>query len=190
MRCDMLDVPHNQRDSAPAACGDTPRHLIRRHATIDSDHADDWNVHNRKDIDRGAVDRHHTQNQNGERHDYERVRLPKRQFNNPHDPKPRACPACNGKSAHRALPQKMKKTARTIAARSSDAWLTLGRLPAVSTGATRTGDLVSEIISKDSPTSRIQDPTLDATEAIQSARKIGSRRGPHAEPLIAESFLD
>src|SRR5262249_1178747 len=54
----------------------------------------------------------------------------------------------------------------------------IGRLPAVSTSATRMGDLVSEIISQDSPTSCIQDPTLDATEAIQSARKIGSRRRP------------
>src|SRR5499426_2036092 len=122
----MLDVADSRRDSAFADGGDPPCHLFRGHPVVVPDDADDWNVHNRKDIDRSAVDRHHAQNQNGERHDYERVRLPKRQFNNPHDPKPRACPACNGKSAHRALPQKMKKTARTIAARSSDAWLTLG----------------------------------------------------------------
>jgi hypothetical protein len=64
----------------------------------------------------------------------------------------------------------------------------MGRLPAVSTRATSMGDVVSETISQDSPTSCIHVPMLDATVAIHSARKIGSARGLHGEMTAAESL--
>ncbi len=51
----------------------------------------------------------------------------------------------------------------------------MGSLPAVSTSAIRMGEAVSETISHDSPTSCIHDPRLDATVAIQSARKTGTQ---------------
>src|SRR6266852_5047013 len=65
---------------------------------------------------------------------------------------------------------------------------TTGRLPAVSTSATRTGEGVNEVINHDSPTSCIQVPTLEITVAIQSARNTDPLRGLHADALPAESF--
>src|SRR5262252_2363858 len=99
----MIDVADGRRDGALADGGDPPCHLFRGHPTIGPDDADDWNVHNREDIDRSAVDRHNAQNQNGERHDYERVRLPKRQFNNPHIPLARRLTLFNLNDAISAL---------------------------------------------------------------------------------------
>ena len=50
---------------------------------------------------------------------------------------------------------------------------TMGRLAAVCMSATITGDSVSEVISHAAPTSCIQVPMLEVSEAIQSARKSG-----------------
>ena len=46
------------------------------------------------------------------------------------------------------------------------------------------GDDVSEVMSQPAPASCIQVPMLDATDAIQRARKSGWRSGLHAESLI------
>src|SRR5262249_40380972 len=48
---------------------------------------------------------------------------------------------------------------------------TTGKLPAVSTRATRIGDLVNETINHDSPTSCIHVPRFEAMVAIQRTRK-------------------
>ena len=56
-----------------------------------------------------------------------------------------------------------------------------GRLVAVCSSATSTAEDVSEVISQAAPTLCIQVPTLDATEAIQSARNTGWASGLHGE---------
>ena len=47
----------------------------------------------------------------------------------------------------------------------------IGRLSAVCNSATTSGDGVCEVISHASPTSSIQEPMLDTTEAIHNQRK-------------------
>src|SRR5690349_11267723 len=64
-----------------------------------------------------------------------------------------------------------------------------GRLVAVCSRATSTAEDVSEVISQAAPTLCIQVPTLDATEAIQSARNTGWASGLHGE-LGAELTVD
>ncbi len=49
--------------------------------------------------------------------------------------------------------------------------------------ATMKGDVVSEVISQPAPASCIQVPMFEVTDAIQSARKIGSRNGLQADLL-------
>ena len=61
---------------------------------------------------------------------------------------------------------------------------TTGKLPAVSTSATMSVDVEREVISHASPTSSIHVPTFEATAAIHSARKSGSRRGPHVDAKL------
>jgi hypothetical protein len=46
---------------------------------------------------------------------------------------------------------------------------------------TISGDDVNDVISHPAPASCIQVPMLEATEAIQRARKSGWRRGLHAD---------
>src|SRR5499427_4226435 len=65
-----------------------------------------------------------------------------------------------------------RRSTTSARAPAGSASKTTGRLPAVSTSATSIGDVVKETISQDSPTSSIHVPILDATVAIQSARKI------------------
>src|SRR5262249_39729968 len=65
---------------------------------------------------------------------------------------------------------------------------TTGRLPAVSTSATSTGEMVNAVINHDSPTSCIHVPIFEAIVAIQSVRKRDSRRGFQAETGRAKSF--
>src|ERR1700738_5346523 len=65
---------------------------------------------------------------------------------------------------------------------------TTGRLPAVSTSATSTGEGVNEVINHDSPTSCIHVPMLDTTVAIQSARNTDSRSGLQADARLPASF--
>src|SRR5713101_903921 len=83
---------------------------------------------------------------------------------------------------------KRRRTTRSASAPAGSATRTTGRLPAVSTSATRTGEGVNEVINHDSPTSCIQVPTLEITVAIQSARNTDPLRGLHADALLAESF--
>src|SRR5213594_2246194 len=54
---------------------------------------------------------------------------------------------------------------------------TTGRLAAVSTRETSSGEVESEVISQSAPTSCIQVPTLEASAASHRARKSGCRRG-------------
>jgi hypothetical protein len=65
---------------------------------------------------------------------------------------------------------------------------TTGRLPAVSTRATSSGEGVNDVISQLSPTSCIHDPMLDTTLAIQSARNSDRRRGLQADASGDEVF--
>src|SRR5262245_31836538 len=60
----------------------------------------------------------------------------------------------------------------------------MGKLPAVSSNATKSVDVVREVISHASPTSSIKPPTFEATAAIHSARKSGARKGPHADAKL------
>src|SRR5262249_1399932 len=60
----------------------------------------------------------------------------------------------------------------------------IGKVPAVSMNATKSVDVVNEVISHASPTSSIKPPTFEATAAIHSARKSGSRNGPHADAKL------
>jgi hypothetical protein len=52
---------------------------------------------------------------------------------------------------------------------------------------TITGEGVSEIMSHTAPTSCIQVPMLEVSEAIQSARKSGWRSGAQADALFIGS---
>src|SRR5262245_6649649 len=81
-----------------------------------------------------------------------------------------------------------RRSTTSARAPAGSASKTMGRLPAVSTSATRIGDVVRETMSQDSPTSCIHVPMLDATVAIHSARKIGSARGLHGETDSSPSF--
>src|SRR5438552_11670094 len=81
-----------------------------------------------------------------------------------------------------------RRSTMSARAPAGNATRTTGRLPAVSTSATRTGEGVNEVINHDSPTSCIQVPTLEITVAIQSARNTDPLRGLHADALPAESF--
>ena len=65
---------------------------------------------------------------------------------------------------------------------------TTGKLPAVSTSATMSVDVEREVISQASPTSSIHVPTFEATAAIHSARKTGSRKGPHADAILCRGL--
>src|SRR6266850_248477 len=76
---------------------------------------------------------------------------------------------------------KRRRSTMSARAPAGNATRTTGRLPAVSTSATRTGEGVNEVINHDSPTSCIHVPMLETTVAIQSARNTGSRRGLHAD---------
>jgi len=49
----------------------------------------------------------------------------------------------------------------------------MGRLDAVCTSDTISGDGASEVMSQPAPTSCIQEPMLEASDAIHSARKRG-----------------
>src|SRR6266850_41756 len=74
-----------------------------------------------------------------------------------------------------------RRSTMSANAPAGNATSTTGRLPAVSTSATRIGEVVSEVISHDSPTSCIQVPTFETTVAIQSARNTELRRGLQAD---------
>src|SRR5438477_3188366 len=80
-----------------------------------------------------------------------------------------------------------RRSTMSARAPAGNATRTTGRLPAVSTSATRTGEGVNEVINHDSPTSCIHVPMLDTTVAIQSARKTDSRRGLQAEASRSDS---
>src|SRR5947209_1689014 len=82
---------------------------------------------------------------------------------------------------------KRRRSTISASAPAGNATSTTGRLPAVSTSATRTGEVVNEVINHDSPTSCIHVPMLDTTVAIQSARKTDSRRGLQAEASRSDS---
>src|SRR5262245_23723787 len=66
----------------------------------------------------------------------------------------------------------------------------MGKLPAVSINATKSVDVVREVISHASPTSSIKRPTFEATAAIHSARKSGSRNGPHADAKLCHRSVN
>src|SRR5437660_12563102 len=80
-----------------------------------------------------------------------------------------------------------RRSTMSASAPAGNATRTTGRLPAVSTSATSTGEVVNEVINHDSPTSCIHVPMLDTTVAIQSARKTDSRRGLQAEASRSDS---
>src|ERR1700682_2617038 len=82
---------------------------------------------------------------------------------------------------------KRRRSTMSASAPAGRATSTTGRLPAVSTSATRTGEGVKEVINHDSPTSCIHVPTLETTVAIHSARNTDSRRGLHADADLPES---
>src|SRR6266404_2195195 len=76
-------------------------------------------------------------------------------------------------------------SARAPAGRANS---TTARLPAVSTSATSTGEVVNDVINHDSPTSCIHVPMLDTTVAIQSARNTDSRSGLQADARLPASL--
>src|SRR5262249_34679109 len=74
-----------------------------------------------------------------------------------------------------------RRSTRSAKAPEGTARSRTGKLPAVSINATKSADVVSEVISQASPTSSIKPPTFEATAAIHSALKSGSRKGAHAD---------
>jgi hypothetical protein len=84
---------------------------------------------------------------------------------------------------------KRRRSTTSASAPAGSATSTTGRLPAVSTSATSTGEGVNEVINQDSPTSCIHVPMLETTVAIQSARNTDSRSGLHADASPRESSL-
>src|SRR5437660_11130184 len=83
---------------------------------------------------------------------------------------------------------KRRRSTTSASAPAGRATSTTGRLPAVSTSATSTGEGVREVINQDSPTSCIHEPMLDTTVAIQSARNTDSRSGLQADKRLPASF--
>src|SRR5262245_26762829 len=89
-----------------------------------------------------------------------------------------------------------RRSIRSAKAPEGTARSKTGKLPAVSMNATKSVDVVNEVISHASPTSSIKPPTFEATAAIHSARKRGSRNGPHADaklchrPVNLRSFFE
>src|SRR5947209_1225709 len=83
---------------------------------------------------------------------------------------------------------KRRRSTTSASAPAGKATSTTGRLPAVSTSATSTGDVVNEVINHDSPTSCIHVPMFDTTVAIQSARNTDSRSGLQADKRLPASF--
>src|SRR6266478_8055448 len=81
-----------------------------------------------------------------------------------------------------------RRSTMSASAPAGRARSTTGRLPAVSTSATSTGEGVNEVINHDSPTSCIHVPMLDTTVAIQSARNTDSRSGLQADKRLPASF--
>src|SRR5262245_47417428 len=77
-----------------------------------------------------------------------------------------------------------RRSIRSAKAPEGTARSTTGKLPAVSINATKSADVVSEVINHASPTSSIKPPTFEATAAIHSARKSGSRKGAHADAKL------
>src|SRR5215470_3324776 len=77
-----------------------------------------------------------------------------------------------------------RRSIRSAKAPEGTARSTIGKLPAVSINATKRADVVREVISQASPTSSIKPPTFEATAAIHSARKSGSRRGLHTDAKL------
>ena len=63
-----------------------------------------------------------------------------------------------------------RRSTMSASAPAGNAANTTGKLPAVSTRATSSGESVNEVISQLSPTSCIHVPMLETTLAIQSAR--------------------
>src|SRR5205807_8791738 len=84
---------------------------------------------------------------------------------------------------------KRRRSTISASAPAGNATSTTGRLPAVSTSATRTGEVVNEVINHDSATSCIHVPMLDTTVTIQSARNTDSLSGLNAEANRSDSFL-
>src|SRR5258706_2505322 len=82
-----------------------------------------------------------------------------------------------------------RRSTMSASAPAGRATSTTGRLPAVSTSATRIGEGVNEVINQDSPTSCIHVPTLEMMVAIQSALNTDSRRGLHADAGFFAVFL-
>src|SRR6266852_3514070 len=81
-----------------------------------------------------------------------------------------------------------RRSTTSASAPAGKANSTTGRLPAVSTSATSTGEGDSEVINQDSPTSCIHVPMFDTTVAIQSARNTDSRSGLQADARLPASF--
>src|SRR5258708_16863902 len=82
---------------------------------------------------------------------------------------------------------KRRRSTTSASAPAGRARSTIGRLPAVSTSATSTGEVVNEVINHDSPTSCIHVPMFEMTVAIQSALKTDSRRGLQADATFWEA---
>src|SRR5262245_55013085 len=83
-----------------------------------------------------------------------------------------------------------RRSTRSAKAPEGTARSTTGKLPAVSINATKNVDVVSEVISHASPTSSIKPPTFEATAAIHSARKSGSRNGVHVDAKLCHRPLN
>src|SRR6266404_9291748 len=82
---------------------------------------------------------------------------------------------------------KRRRSTTSASAPAGRATRTTGKLPAVSTNATKTGEGVSDVISHASPTSCIHVPMYEATEAIHKARKSDTRSGSQADVSLWES---
>src|SRR5215468_11395489 len=77
-----------------------------------------------------------------------------------------------------------RRSIRSAKAPEGTARSKTGKLPAVSINATKSVDVVREVINHASPTSSIKPPTFEATAAIHRARKSGSRNGSHADAKL------
>ena len=84
LRFDVLDVVDGGGVRPLGDGDDAPLHLVRRHARIGEDHADDRNIDLRKDVGRHARDGHAAEQRDHERGNDEGIRAAKSETDDPH----------------------------------------------------------------------------------------------------------
>ena len=73
---DVLNVVYQCRQATLGVAEKTVGHLLRLHAGVLPDDADDWNIDFGKDVDRSAQKHDGSKDQNQQRHHHEGIRPP------------------------------------------------------------------------------------------------------------------